>query len=409
MSGASTVYLYNFESDRILLKQASQKQIAPASTVKIMTGLLGIDLLKDRMDEFVWITADMLSESQGYTIQLQPNTAILIRDLLYGVICGGGNDAANVLAFVCCGSIGAFVAQMNEKAKECGCTNTRYANPTGIDAPTMTTTLDDVVILARKAIETPLFLEMSAVSHHSYSLQNDSTVQTIYNRNALISSFSAIGYQNKHVQGLNAGMTEQGGYCAVTYATDPTTSYLCVVMGATETAQGIRSYGITNQLLSYVFSNYSYHQINEKGTEICEATVDLALPNQADSSATVPCVLSDDLFGYLPNTINIEKDLDYRYYLHHDTLTAPLESGTIVGGVDVFWNGELVAHGKLVAEESVGVSKLLFFLDKMKHSILSGFTLVFLGVFAILCACYFSITHRKKRKDRRTFPNKRLR
>ena len=403
MSGASTVYLYNFESNRILLKHSSQKQISPASTVKIMTGLLGIELLADRMEEFVWITADMLSESQGYIIHLQPNTAIMVRDLLYGVIGGGGNDAANVLAVVCCGSVESFVSQMNEKAKEWGCTNTHYANPTGIDAPNMTTTLDDVIILARKAIETPLFLEMSSAANHSYSLKNDAEIQTIYNRNALISSFSAIGYQNKHVQGLNAGMTEQGGYCVVSYATDPTSSYLCIVMGATETAQGIRSYGITNQLLSYVFSNYSYYQINEKGATICEATVDLALPNQADSSTTVSCVLSDDLFGYLPTNVNIEKDLDYRYYLHHDTLTAPLKSGTIIGGVDVFWNGELVAHGKLVAEESVGVSKLLFFLDKMKHGILSGFTGVFLLVFSLLCTCYFIIVHRKKRKARTDF------
>jgi len=400
VSGASTVYLYNFESDRVLLKQVGQPMIAPASTVKIMTGLLGIELLKDRMEEYIVITSDMLSESQGYTIQLQPNTAIRVRDLLYGVICGGGNDAANVLAHVCCGSIDAFVLKMNQKAKEWGCTNTHYTNPTGIDASGMSTTLDDTVILAKKAIETPLFLEMSAAANHSFSLQNEASVQTIYNRNALISSFSAIGYQNKYATGLNAGMTERGGYCVVTYASNENTSYLCIVMGATENAQGIRSYGIANQLLYYVFSNYSYTQIHEQGSSGCRVPVNLALPNGTDSTATVSCVLADDLFGYLPNNINIEKDLEYRYYLHHPALTAPVKSGTVVGGVDVFWNDELIAHGKLIAAEDVSPSDILFSLDTMKRVILSRFTVVFLLSFLVLCLCYFGILHRKKKKKR---------
>ena len=306
ISGASTVYLYNFESEQVLLKQTAQAQIAPASTVKIMTGLLGIELLRDRLDEYVTITSDMLFYSQGYTIQLKPNTSIRVRDLLYGVICAGGNDAANALAIFCCGSIDAFVMQMNQKAKEWGCSNTCYTNPTGIDDPSMTTTLDDVVILANKAVQTPLFLEMSSATNHSYSLQNNTESQTIYNRNAMISSFSAMGYQNKYVMGLNAGMTDRGGYCVVSYAANQNTSYLCVVMGAVENAQGIRSYGIANQLLSHVFANYSYSQINKKGDFLCKTSVAMALPNDANSTTTVSCVLSEDLFGYLPVNIDIK-------------------------------------------------------------------------------------------------------
>ena len=68
VSGASSVYLYHYESDQILLKRSGLKQIAPASTVKMMTGLLAIEKMKDRLHESITVTEEMLDGVEGFKI-----------------------------------------------------------------------------------------------------------------------------------------------------------------------------------------------------------------------------------------------------------------------------------------------------------------------------------------------------
>ncbi len=382
VSGARAVYLYHYESDQILLKQASTDTLAPASTVKIMTGLLAIEHLEYRLDESVTLTDEMLRGVQGYTLKLKVGMTLTVRDLLYGAICGGGNDAANALAVICCGSVENFVAAMNEKAKEWNFQTTNYTNPTGIDDPYMNTTLEDTAILAKHAAASPLFLEISSDNSYSYTPQGALEPTVFYNRNALISSFSARGYQNKHAQGLNAGMTDRGGYCVATYAKDETSSYLCIVMGAAETKDGIMSYQIVNTLLKYVLGNYSYMEIAKAGSEICSIPVELALPQNANAEAELACVLHESLWGYLPTDIDLKKDVSYRTYLHKASLKAPVAANTVVGGVDVYWGDQYITTGKLIVTQELPANGLLQTMDTMKSTM--GSRPILLSVITLL-------------------------
>ena len=399
VSGASSIFLYHFESNQILMKRSSLATIAPASTVKIMTGLLALQRLEGRMDEYVTLTDEMLSNLEGYTVLLEKGMTVQIRDLLYGTICGGGNDAATALAVVCSGSVEAFVDEMNALALEWGCFDTYYTNPTGLDDPKMVTTLEDTVRLAKKAIENPLFLQMSSATNHSYTPQGADTASIFYNRNALISSFSAIGYQNKYAQGLNAGMTERGGHCVVTYANDGTSSYLCVVMGAVQTSSGILSYKIANTLLQYVLKNYSYRLIAEKGKEVCSTPVRLAIPQNSNATSELSCVLAEDVYGYLPTQTDLSEDLTYRYYLHQREWTAPISSDTVIGGVDIYLGDEWIATAKLIAAEEIPSSSLLVALETMKTVFLSRPILIACLTFVILLLLYLyfsSVSYKRK-------------
>ncbi len=397
VSGARAIYLYHYESDQILLKQSSTASIAPASTVKIMTGLLAIEYLEHRMDEAITLTDEMLRGVQGYTLKLQAGMTLKLRDLLYGVICGGGNDAATAIAVICCGSVDNFVSAMNDKAKDWGCLSTQYTNPTGIDDPYMNTTLDDTVILVKHAAASPLFLEISSVNNYSYTPQGTLEPTVFYNRNALISSFSARGYQNKHAQGLNAGMTERGGYCVATYAEDQSSSYLCIVMGAAETENGIMSYQIANTLLRHVLGNYAYMEIAKTGTEICSIPVELALPQNANAEAELACVLQEPLWGYLPINIDLKKDISYRPYLHQKALTAPVEANTVVGGVDIYWGEQYITTGKLIVNQDLPANGLLQTMDTMKNAMLSRPILLSMLAFLILFLLFYLKIRMQKR------------
>lgn len=404
VSGVNHIYLYNLEHDILVYEKGSaNSQIAPASTVKIMSGLIALRHLEGRMDEEIQITQAMLVGVEGFTVNFNAGDTVTVKDLLYGLICGGGNDAAIILANLCCGGTGEFVAEMNAEAKALGMNNTTYLNPTGIDTDGMTTTLSDLVILSKKAIQTPLFVEISSAPKHQYTTMNSNETRTIANRNALISSFSAIGYRNKYAKGLSSGMTDKGGYCVSAYASNGKDSYLCIAMGGVETTNGvITSYSVVNSLLNYVFNNYTYTKIASKGDTFGDLTVELALPTNGSQAVTVDCILEDDVYAYAPANIDYKRDLIYKTYFHNDTLTAPVVENTVVGGVDIFYKDELLSSARLVTADNVVESRLLVVLKEMKQAILSRTSIIFVIALALLLTLHFYFTvWRKKLKNKK--------
>ena len=403
VNGANQVYLYNLDHEILVYEKGpATTPIAPASTVKIMSGLVALRHLEGRLEEEIEVTEAMLADVEGFTVNFKAGDRVKVKDLLYGLICGGGNDAAIILANLCSGSVEDFVAEMNTEANTLGMNDTVYLNPTGIDADGMTTTLDDIVTLSKKAIDSPLFVEIASTPQHLYTDLNSNETRTIANRNALISNFSAIGYKNKNAKGLNSGMTENGGYCVSAYASNGKDSYLCIVMGGVETTNGvITAFSVANSLLNYVFNNYTYTKIASKGDVVGNMTVELALPTNGSQAVTVDCIIEDDIYAYAPKNIDYKRDLIYKTYFHKEVLTAPVKENTIVGGVDIFYKDELLSSARLVTAESITESRLLVVLKAMKRGILSRFTLIFVITLAILLSIYFYFTVWRKKSKRK--------
>ncbi len=407
-SGAKFIYLYSFEANEVIFSKGEElERIAPASTTKIMSGLLAINRLNGRLDEYVTITDEMLKGVEGFSLDLKMGDMLKIEDLLYCLICGGGNDAAVIIANICSGSTEGFVDEMNALALEYGMQNTVYTNPTGIDDSQMYTCLNDTVILSKKAIENEYFLKMAGASNYSFQSKDSQSVRTISNRNALISAFSAIGYQNKKVKGLNAGMTERGGYCVSAYATDGQDSYLCIVMGGKQDSKGeITSYTITNNLLKYMFDGFTYTMIAQKGDVIGKLIVELALPIGGNEAVYVNCVLGNDIYALAPKNIDYKKELTYKTFYHTDPLIAPVYENTVVGGVDIYYQESYIASERLLVTDNIDDSRLLTVLDKMKKITLSRKVLIFLIILIPSLIMYLYLAFwRKKIKRRKALKN----
>ena len=167
-------------------------QLYPTSSTKIMTAIVAIETLKDRLDETVTLTSEMLSSVSGNRLGLEAGEVLKIRDLIYILVTGGNNDAAVCLAYICAGSVADFVNMMNEKAYEItGRTNTHYTNPTGLHDDLMVTTAEDTFLIAKYAWETPglsLFREASSTDKYPIDKTNMSEARNIFNRNCFIST-----------------------------------------------------------------------------------------------------------------------------------------------------------------------------------------------------------------------------
>ena len=112
----------------VLYRRRATDQRAIASATKLMTALVAIEELPlERRVRAVRYAAGP-AESR---IDLRPGERMAVADLMRALLLESANDAAQTLAVRAAGSVDAFVAQMNARARALGLTQTRFANPIG--------------------------------------------------------------------------------------------------------------------------------------------------------------------------------------------------------------------------------------------------------------------------------------
>ncbi len=396
-SKARATCVYNLNTDKNIYSTNLDQRLFPAGAVKMMTGLIACEMLEGRLSESVTITEEMLSKVSGANIKLKAGMSVTVENLLYVVLCGGGNDAAAAIATLCASDIDAFVSIMNSKAKEWGMSNTKFTNPIGLDDKNMYSTLADIMVLAKKASQNPTYLKASSAMSYIYTPIGTTDEIKFFNRNALISTYYALEYRNPNAQGLISGSTDLGGYCVITFFQRKSTSYICAVMGASSDDESIYSYKIANELIDYTLEKFDYLKIAESGRQVGKIPVELAMPQGEDEQVAIPCAIKDDVYSLTYRGIK-ETDIQYRCYFHKDKLTAPVTVGEVVGGVDIIYNGEVIGQAKLITSKGIQESKMLLFLDTLKN-FFSGRMFIFSVLFFILIFgiyYYFDIFKHKR-------------
>ena len=391
---AGEIYLYNYDSDRVLILQTDQVAMAPSATAKMMAGLLVCQNYSSELDRSLTITEDMLKGIEGTSMQLKVGMAVTVRDLLYGTICGCNNDAAQALAISCAGSVREFVKEMNVLAQRLYMKNTVYKNPTGLDVDGATTTLADFARLAHRAAQNELYVSISSLASFEFTPQNADS-RTVYNRNALVSQFSASGYINKYTKGLIAGSTDNGGYVLAAYAEKDESSYLCVIMGAQADGNTIYSYQAANAILDRAFRKYVPVRIAKQNDSFLSKSIALTVSDEDSFEAL--CVVPQDVYAFINEDVDIKEDIKYKAYLHDKDICAPLKAGQIVGGVDFYYNGTLIANAPLVVNEDIQANTILAFIHLVKDFFFSRIFLIGLVFSVLLVSLYLYYDAKSKR------------
>jgi D-alanyl-D-alanine carboxypeptidase len=155
--GAQSWILYDTLTGRILSSQAEDEQRWIASTTKIMTGLLAIELAD--FDDQVLVTQSA-ADTIGQGVGLLAGEIISMGALVKAALIFSANDAAAAIADHVAGSQEGFAALMNERAAELGMTNTHFVNPHGIDKPAHYSTARDLLTLSLTAMANREFADI---------------------------------------------------------------------------------------------------------------------------------------------------------------------------------------------------------------------------------------------------------
>lgn len=221
---SSSYYLLNAQDQDILLAQNEMIQRAPASTVKLLTGLVAIQSLNE--EDIVKVGNEVQIENT--TLGLKPGDTIRVKDLLTAVYLESANDAAVALAVKAKGSLPAFVEAMNQYALELGCTNSRFQTPNGLPAPDQYTTAQDLSKIALN------FTQNKTLMHYAQEKEGrvEWTTSNGLKMSIIVKNTNELLGVYPGVQGLKTGTTTEAGQCLVTYITRPDGNLLLVLLGS---------------------------------------------------------------------------------------------------------------------------------------------------------------------------------
>lgn len=161
---AASAFLFDPDRGWIFYQKHADEQRSIASLTKVMTLLVAVDA--GSLDQVVTIGPDAaaLVNSANSYIGVSAGEQLTLRDLVYGIVVGSGNDAAVAIADSVGGTETSFVALMNSHARRLGLTHTIFVTPDGVDDGNRSTARD-VAILAAVALEQPGVEQIMATRH----------------------------------------------------------------------------------------------------------------------------------------------------------------------------------------------------------------------------------------------------
>ena len=328
---ASSYFLMDFNSGRVLAEKEADKHVAPASLTKIMTAYVVFRELKAghlTLNEKATISQNAW-ETGGSKMFVEVNKQVSIEDLLQGMIIQSGNDASVALAEHVAGSEQTFATMMNEQATRLGMTNSHFENSMGLPSPNHYSSARDLAKLAQALIkEFPEYYRWDAQKEFTY---NNITQQ---NRNQLL-------WRDASVDGIKTGHTDDAGYCMVASAKREDMRLISVVMG---TASPNARSNESQSLLNFGFRFFETHRLYEAKTPLVEARV------RKGATTKLQVGVAEDVYVTAPrkhfSELKAETQVD-------KALAAPLNIGDTVGTLTVSLGGETILSQPLIAMENV--------------------------------------------------------
>lgn len=348
---ARSAILYEMTSDTLVYSQQADLIMEPSSLTKIMTALIAIENCD--LEDTVYIDWEVLDlvPANALITGLLYGEEVTLEQLLYLLIVGGGNDAACIIADHVAGSQEAFVAMMNRRALELGCTGTVFMNVHGIHEEGHVSTARDLLKILRKSMDYPAFAEIFTTDRYVLEATELSPERYYHTTNYMGSDALTDEYYDSRVLGGRTGNTEEGYRNFAAVSEQDGSVYLSVVLESVSEysednvmlRQG--AFEDTALLLDLGFEQCSTVQVVYEGQVLTQLPVtggDSDVAICADS--TVSSVVPKDMDPTLLTT---------KMNLTAQNLTAPVEEGTYVGQYQVYYGQRCIASVSLITGHSV--------------------------------------------------------
>ncbi len=225
------VCVLDTSTDTVLIDKNMDVMTPPASLTKIMTTLVALE--NGNPDDRIRMTEAGLkyAASGSSNLYTTEGESFLLKDMLYGVMLASANDMATQVAeHIGGGSVDNFVAMMNDKAAELGCTGTHFINACGMPAEGQVSTAHDMAVISEEALKNEVFREIVSTMSYTIPATEIYAAREITNHHPMLSNPET--YPLEGVIGGKTGYTDAAGNCLATYCERDGRLIICVTMHA---------------------------------------------------------------------------------------------------------------------------------------------------------------------------------
>lgn len=334
-NGCKSAYLCDFYSGECVYKENETQRMPIASVCKVMTLTLCLEAVESgqiSLDDSITVS-ERSAGMGGSQVFLQSGLSYPLTELIKSIVVCSANDSCVAVSETICGSEESFVAQMNKRATELGCTDTLFANCTGLPKETQYSCAKDVAIMFSNLIKHEEYFNYSKIWLEDFNHPDDRKT-TITNTNKLIRKYSAC-------DGGKTGFTNEAGFCLAATATKDNARLVSVVLGADTSDNRFDS---TIRLFNYGFANY-------KNKIVLDCNINL------NDKVSVECGKKDSIavkperssFVFTRNDVTPEITRNVVF----NEVKAPVAKGECVGRIEVYKDGIIYDTVNLVAAEEV--------------------------------------------------------
>lgn len=335
---AGGVMLMDARTHKVLYAKTAHEKLPMASTTKIMTAILAIEA--GNLDALVTIPQEAYGV-EGSSMYLRLGEQISMRDLLYGLMLVSGNDAAVAIAVHVGGSVEGFAALMNAKAASLGAHNTHFVTPNGLPDPDHYTTAYDLALIACYAMQNETFREIVGTTY--YQTTTGEIARTVKNKNKIL-------WEYEGGNGVKTGYTMAAGKCLVFAAEREGMQLVGVVLNCPD------MFPSAKRLLDYGFETYQQETLVAADERIARVRVTGGKKNALEVAAKndIIILVKDGDSTTVRTVVNLAGPVE-----------APVEKGDVLGTLEVWEDGRVLAETELVAAETVESSAYLDYLERL--------------------------------------------
>lgn len=270
----------------------------PASITKILTALIVIEHCN--LDDIVTFSHDAIYnvEQGSSSAGLDVGDKMTVRDCLYAMLLKSANEVANALAEHTAGSVQNFAVLMNAKAKELGCQESHFNNPSGLNDPQHYTSAYDMALIAQAAFQNETFVTIDSSLYYDLPpTRHNPDGFRVYPGHRMLKKNAPQYYPG--VIGGKTGYTMLAGNTLVTCAEKNGMKLITVILNGHQT-----HYSDTKALLDFGFSNFQSVNIAEADGTYSSVSNDMTIAGLPAADLSV-LHMQKDCYVTLPKTADI--------------------------------------------------------------------------------------------------------
>ena len=363
---AQSAVLMDGSSGRVLYEKNGENFMANASTTKILTCILALE--KGQLTDVVDVSAYAAS-MPDVQLHIKEGEQYYLEDLLHSLMLESHNDVAVAIAEHIAGSQEEFSKLMNQKAKEIGCTNSRFLTPNGLDAAVKVqeqekedavsgnttedegqaaeifhgTTATDLALIMRYCIkispQKEQFLRITGTP--SYTFQNIAKTRSFTCRN----HNSFLNMMEGAVSG-KTGFTGKAGYCYVGALEQEGKCYIVALLACGWPGNKNYKWSDCRKLMEYGLQNYEpvlLEDAEQSYQKELTAEVEQAKREAIHQEAQIELMKKD---GDITEVL-LRNDENLRIQISKKKLTAPVKKEQEAGVIsyyidDKIWKEEIL-------------------------------------------------------------------